>query len=138
MSTHVIPLIYIAGPLGAPTPLGVRRNIEAARDLGLKVAGFGAYPVIPHTNTGEFYGLLSETDLWVPGAMELLRRCDALVMLNTWMKSKGTKAEVVQAQQARMPIHEYAQEGMIDSPDEMLYEFVRYVHGEPRRPGGWW
>jgi hypothetical protein len=132
-----VPLIYIAGPLGAPTPLGVRRNIERARDLGLKVAERGAYPVIPHTNTGEFYGLLSEPQLWVPGAMELLRRCDALVALPTWPKSRGARAEIEWAQSVRMPVHTYAEEGNYESPDEELYRFLRYVQRQDVRVGGW-
>jgi hypothetical protein len=113
-----VPLIYIAGPLGAPTPLAVRRNIEAARDLGLKVAEAGAYPVIPHCNTGEFYGhalhgsaLHDEQVLWTPGALELLRRCDGIVCTPNWETSTGARAEVDWAMTADMPVHIYGDYG---------------------------
>lgn len=125
-----VPLIYIAGPLGAPTPLGVRRNIEAARDLGLKVAEAGAYPVIPHTNTGEFYGhalhgsaLHDEQTLWTPGALELLSRCDGMVLLPPWEKSKGASAEADWAFEADMPMLVYHDVGIILREDR-LREFV--------------
>lgn len=114
-----VPLIYIAGPLGAPTPLGVRRNIEAARDLGLMVAEAGAYPVIPHTNTGEFYGLLDEATLWVPGAMELLKRCDAVVALDTWEKSKGAQAEMRWALEHKLPWLVYQDAGAFIREDRL-------------------
>lgn len=85
-------LLYIAGPLAAPTMLEVRRHIEAARDLGLEVARCGVFPVIPHTNTGELFGHLDET-WWLDGYLELLRRCDGILLLPTWSTSKGAIAE---------------------------------------------
>jgi hypothetical protein len=127
-SDRPVPLIYIAGPLSADTPLERHRNIERARDLGFLVAKAGGYPVIPHLNTGqEFFGTLDENELWIPGTMELLRRCDALVSLSSWVNSKGARAEVEWAQSVRMPCHCYAEEGVHAGPDEELGMFVRYV-----------
>lgn len=88
----VMPLIYVAGPFRGPTPLDVRRNVEAARDLGLHVARCGAYPVIPHTMTSEFDKQLTD-QFWLDGTMELLRRCDGIVLHARWRSSMGAIAE---------------------------------------------
>lgn len=105
MSTSpLIPLIYIAGPFRGSTPIIVRRNVEAARDLGLRVAECGAFPVIPHTMTADFDKLLSD-DFWLHGTLALLQRCDAIVLTHTWEKSSGARAEHDWAHQHNMPIY---------------------------------
>lgn len=91
-----LPLIYIAGPFRGPTPLAVRRNVEAARDAGLLVAQVGGYPIIPHTMTSEFDKQLTD-EFWLDGMMELLRRCDAVFLLPTWKDSRGATAEYEEA-----------------------------------------
>lgn len=97
-----IPLIYIAGPFRGPTPLDVRRNVEAARDVGLRVAACGGFPIIPHCLTGEFDKQLTE-EFWVNGHMELLSRCDGLVVLATWERSQGARQELEWAVVNGMP-----------------------------------
>lgn len=88
-----IPLIYIAGPFRGPTPLDVRRNVEAARDVGLRVAECGGFPIIPHCLTGEFDKQLDDK-FWLDGHLELLSRCDALALLPTWPQSHGARLEL--------------------------------------------
>lgn len=100
--TNKVPLIYIAGPLRSDTPISVRRNVEAARDLGLRVAEAGAYPVIPHTMTADFDKLLTY-QFWLDGTLQLLARCDAIILTHTWEKSTGARAEHDWAQQHSMP-----------------------------------
>jgi hypothetical protein len=129
-SDRPVPLIYIGGPLSADTPLERHRNIERARDLGFLVARAGGYPVIPHLNTGqEFFGTLDENELWIPGTMELLRRCDALVLTDDWDCSKGAKQERAWAHAVTMPYHVYdvsVQHG--EEPAWVaLLDFVRLV-----------
>lgn len=97
-----LPLIYIAGKFRGPTPLDVRRNVEAARDLGFRVAQAGGYPVIPHTMTVDFDKQLTD-EFWLQGTMELLKRCDAIVLTANWMQSSGARAELVMAESLNMP-----------------------------------
>lgn len=97
-----LPLIYIAGPFRGPTPLAVRRNVEAARDLGLRVAEAGGYPVIPHTMTSEFDKLLTD-EFWLEGTMEMLRRCDAICLTANWQQSTGARAEEQTARRLGLP-----------------------------------
>lgn len=122
-----LPLIYIAGPFRGPTPLDVRRNVERARDLGLRVAHAGGYPVIPHTMTAEFDKQLDD-QFWLDGTMELLKRCDGMVLLPTWASSTGAIAEHQWAEDHDMPTHTY---GVAYSPscpellhDDLLRDFI--------------
>lgn len=98
-----LPLIYIAGKFRGPTPLDVRRNVEAARDVGYCVALHGGYPVIPHTMTADFDKLLTD-DFWLAGTMEMLRRCDAVMMVGGWPASVGATAERDEAVRLALPV----------------------------------
>jgi len=101
-----LPLIYIAGPFRGPTPYDVRKNVEAARDVGLWVARNGGYPVIPHTMTADFDKQLDDA-FWLAGTLELLRRCDAIYLMKHWQSSQGAQNERVTAQLLQLPIFEY-------------------------------
>jgi hypothetical protein len=130
-----LPLIYIAGPFRGPTPLDVRRNVEAARDLGLRVAQAGGSPVIPHTMTADFDKQLDD-QFWLDGTMELLRRCDAIVLTNNWAWSTGARAEVEVATAIEMPVHADCgwdvNDGMARR-DRMLTSFISGVRDSSRR-----
>ena len=107
-----LPLIYIAGPFRGPTPYDVRRNVERARDAGLWVARQGGYPVIPHTMTSDFDKQLTD-EFWLDGTMELLRRCDAICMMENWAKSVGAQAERREAVRLELPVL-YVDDNMVE------------------------
>jgi hypothetical protein len=108
-------LVYIAGPF-SPTPEQkeylsgltisgegqyaevrralVERNIERATRLGLQVAKLGAYPVVPHANTGHpDYEDAQPYQFWIEGTAEQLRRCDAVLFTQDWQESSGARGE---------------------------------------------
>lgn len=94
-------LIYIAGPFRASSThcpghqdmFAVQENIMAAMKLGLEVARTpGLFPVIPHANTMFFTGSAPD-DVWLAGDLELLNRCDAVLLTPTWGRSSGARAE---------------------------------------------
>ena len=103
-------IVYIAGPLSGPNDWEVRRNIHRAAALGYEVAKLGAYPVIPHTNTGSvFMGTLTD-EFWYGGTLELLRRCDAVLCVAGWQDSQRTNAEVEEARRRSTPVFERVDE----------------------------
>lgn len=83
---------YIAGPFSAPTSWQVMLHVIEAKKLALEVAWLGAMPLCPHGNTESFHGTVTE-EFWYEGTMELLKRCDAIVMHYSWIHSKGSKRE---------------------------------------------
>jgi hypothetical protein len=97
-------LIYVAGPLMGPNDWEIRRHIHCAAALGYEVAKLGAYPVIPHTNTGSVFIGTVDTAFWCAGTLELLRRCDAVILVMGWEDSKGATAEFDEARRLNIPV----------------------------------
>lgn len=97
-------LVYIAGPFRAATAWGVAENVRAAERVGLEVARVGYMPVIPHANTAHFHGE-GDDDFWIEGTPELLRRCDAVVLVPGWERSSGTRAEITEARLRNIPVY---------------------------------
>ena len=97
-----IRLVFIAGPFGGESHWDVQCNVHAARVAGLEVARMGGMPIIPHANSCYFFGTLPETH-WLAGYLELLARCDALLVLPGWEDSKGTMGEIELATELCMP-----------------------------------
>jgi hypothetical protein len=78
----------------------VRRAEDAAAVL---VIEFGIMPMIPHANTRYFHGM-GDDSFWIDGTLELMRRCDALYLIDGWEKSSGARGERVEAERLEMPI----------------------------------
>jgi hypothetical protein len=90
-------IVYIIGQFRGKTHWQVYQNVQNAERLGLEVAKLGAMPLIPHTNTGNFDGLLTD-EFWIEGTKELLHRSDAAITVEAigldWRKSTGSVGEV--------------------------------------------
>ena len=94
----------MAGKLTGKNNFEIAQNVAAAEDVGLLVAEAGAMPLIPHSNTGlKFFGTINE-QFWYDGTMELLRRCDAVIMVPGWEASKGAQAEREEALRMDLPV----------------------------------
>jgi nucleoside 2-deoxyribosyltransferase len=96
-------LIYIAGPFRSANDNGVEANIRRAEALGLEVAKLGASPVIPHANTRSLHHHVPESFM-LEATLELMRRCDALVLVEGWQDSQGTRDEMCEAHFLGLPV----------------------------------
>jgi nucleoside 2-deoxyribosyltransferase len=96
-------VVYIAGPFRARTAWGFAENIRAAERLGLEVTRLGMMPLIPHANTAHFHGELPDK-FFLDGTMELLRRCDAVMLTPNWATSSGARDEVDEAERLKIPV----------------------------------
>lgn len=83
---------YIAGPYRAKSLRGVIDNIRAAEKVAMKYWNLGYAVICPHMNCALFDGTAPD-EVWLEGDKELLRRSDVIVMLPTWRKSSGARAE---------------------------------------------
>lgn len=95
-----------------------RKNIEAARDVGLAVFGVPGWAAfIPHMNTADFQGALANS-VWLDADLLILSKCDAVVTVPGWEQSQGARAEVLEAQRLGIPV--------VHCPKDL-------VHARPRK-----
>jgi hypothetical protein len=59
--------------------------------------------VCPHANSEGFEGECPDS-VWLEGDLELMRRCDAVILVDGWQKSQGTLAEIDLAHAIGLPI----------------------------------
>lgn len=100
-------LVYVAGPYRGPTKEAVELNILTAKRVGLLVAKAGHAPVIPQMNTAGFE-LLDPSihdEFWLEATMEMMRKCDCVVLCPGWEDSSGTRAEINEARRIGIPVY---------------------------------
>lgn len=99
-------LIYIAGPYTAPTAAGRAANIQRAREVADRVNRLGAgrcLAMVPHFLGSGIEDSLSD-EQWYPATMEVMRRCDAVVLTEKWEGSKGAGDERAEAERRGLPV----------------------------------
>lgn len=96
-------VVYIAGAFRGATPWDVAENVRNAERYALSVARLGAMPLCPHANTQHFDGQRT-AQFWIDGTLELLRRCDAMVLVPGWENSVGTKGEIAYCESVGLPV----------------------------------
>ncbi|MEW6047307.1 MAG: DUF1937 family protein [Bacillota bacterium] len=107
---HLPPLrrevAYVSGPYRAATPPGIWANIMRARDVAMDLWRMGYIAICPHLNTMLFDGIREDAD-WLAGDLEILRRCDLVVLVPGWRESAGARAEVEEARRRGIPVYEW-------------------------------
>lgn len=97
-------LIYVAGPFRASTRWDEEQNIRTAEAAGYEIAKLGAYPVIPHSNTRGYFSDAQPGEFFLDGTLELMKRCDAVLLLPRWIESTGARAEKEEAERLGIPV----------------------------------
>ena len=107
-------VIYISGPYRSKWgEWHVRQNIRKAENAAEFVWLNGGVALCPHKNTAGFGGLPGCPDeVWIQGDLELLRRCDAVWMVDGWRDSNGARREMELARQLGIPIL-YSREAVV-------------------------
>jgi hypothetical protein len=95
--------VYVAGAHSAPTPEGIKANIDEAAIVAANVYAGGAWPACPHLLGERFVGKW-EQQRCLDGTLEWMRRCDAIVMVHNWRQSLGATAEHEEAVRLGMPV----------------------------------
>jgi hypothetical protein len=86
-------VVYIAGPYRSDKgEYFVRQNIRSAEDAALFVWQNGGVALCPHKNTSGLGGAAPD-EVWLEGDLELLQRCDAILMIEGWERSGGARKE---------------------------------------------
>ena len=107
-------LVYIAGPYRAKSIYRIRENIRHAQKAGDYIIKNYShlnsnkecwYPVIPHKNT-EYCDELGSSIYFIEGTKELMRKCDAVVLVGNWQESEGSIGEALEACTLGIPVYE--------------------------------
>jgi len=85
-------MVYIAGPFRGINSWDMEENIRRAERLALEVWKLRAACICPHANTRYFQNAAPD-DIWLNGDLEILKRCDAILMTPDWRRSTGAVAE---------------------------------------------
>ena len=104
MDTKPLLVYYISGPYRDKRgEWYVGQNIQNARAAAIEIWKLGGVALCPHMNTAGLGGLLPD-DTWLQGDLELIRRCDAVWMIDGWQKSEGAKIEMEFALELGVPV----------------------------------
>lgn len=93
-------IVYVAGPYRASTGFGVMHNILQAASRASLIWRAGGVAICPHLNTALFDFLqppVATQEEIIDGYVEIVRRCDAIVMTGNWMASEGAIRELKEA-----------------------------------------
>lgn len=83
----------------------ILENILSARRAALEVWKIGGVALCPHLNTAFFDGAFDISDtVWLDGDLELISRCDAVLLLSDWENSLGAVIEKEKAEDLGIPV----------------------------------
>lgn len=94
-------LLYVAGPYSGDIP----NNIKKAEEVAKLLWHLGFSVICPHLNTANFEVPGVTYDDYIEGDLEMISRCDGIVMLPNWTKSKGACIEHDFASGIGIPIY---------------------------------
>lgn len=93
----------IAGRFRGPNAWELENNVRRAEEVAYAVAHLGAMPLVTHSLGRYFDGTLTD-QFWLDGTLELMRRCDALMMIPGWETSQGANTERALALEMGIPV----------------------------------
>lgn len=100
-------LVYVSGPYSAPTPEEVDANIERAAQLAVQLWAKGHAVICPHLNTAGFERRDPQIhyEAYIAVDLNMIARCDCLVLTADWQRSNGAHIERDYAKRLGIPIH---------------------------------
>jgi hypothetical protein len=96
-------VIFICGPYRAATDAEVSDNIGRAEKWAHEYWASGWAVICPHKNSAMMGGDMDEK-IFLDGYLEILSRCNALLVMPGWERSAGARAEVEIAQRLGLEI----------------------------------
>lgn len=96
-------VIFVGGPFRGKSAWEVEQNIRRAEALALEVWKLGAVAICPHTNT-RFFDKELPDEVFLDGIIEILKRCDAMVLTEDWERSTGARNEVRECGLNNIPV----------------------------------
>lgn len=102
------PHIFLSGGITAQTQEDLKSINKLASDIAYQCWCKGWSVISPHKNCyGYVPNDLMDYQSWMIGTLSQILRCDALLLLPDWEKSKGARIEHEVARYCKIPIYEY-------------------------------
>jgi len=121
-------LIYVSGPYTAPTDNEINENIQRAEDIAVMLMRNGFDVITPHKNTSGYQQYEFTHERYLEQDINVLSRCDAILMMNNWRESKGACIEMDYAKEENIPIIYSNILNGVKSED--IYKYVSLMMGE--------
>lgn len=103
-------MLYVAHPIRDPRGIYYHnQNIRKAEAVAIEIWKLGAVCICPGLNTYLFDGVAPD-DVWLRGDLEILERCDGIVMVPGWEKSTGATHERNHATLHGIPVFYWPQD----------------------------
>lgn len=102
-------VVYVSGPYSGESHEAISRNIEDAACVATELWEAGHFALCPHLNTAHFEQRVPSVpyEQYIAGDLNLLARCDCIVMLPRWDQSKGAVKELAYAVSLGIPVYHY-------------------------------
>jgi len=99
-------VVYVAGPFRAQSPWEQECNVRVAEATSLALWQSGFTAICPHTQTRFFQDApgIPDDSVWLEGTLEMLRRCDYILLCPGWHSSSGTLGEKTEAERLGIPV----------------------------------
>lgn len=103
-------IIYLAGPIRPKGDQTLEGNVAKAKSIALELWKAGYTVISPHANSDLPIALADkelDSSRWLAGDLEIIARCDVIVVLPNWEQSEGTKKEIAFAEGRDIPVSYY-------------------------------
>ena len=110
-------IIYVAGPYRNQSESKVLDNVIAAKQVARRLWKNGWGVICPHMNSCLIDGSDIPEERFANGYLEILGRCDAIVLLEGWQRSIGSLAELTLA--LKLGIQIYYEEKEVPNCEEL-------------------
>lgn len=97
-------IVFLSGPYNG----NIDTNIANARKIAIELWEKGYTVICPHLNSAHFEkDCCAGEEAFLGGYRDILRRCDAVVLIPSWEHSSGSRVELSEALDHGIPIYAY-------------------------------
>lgn len=124
----MIPRVYVAGAYTDSRAWVVESNCAKASIVGDLIVEHGGIPIVPHEVGHRRASIQTDYEWWCEATMSLMHTCYMVVVVPGYENSKGTLAEIAEAEADGMLVF-YAKESgdILVLPGECIREINRYI-----------
>ncbi len=99
-----LPMAYLSAPMSAPSAIDRMHHYLNARRASHELWEAEVLHYCPHTNSPSIGSSDVGYESWMAMDLEVLRRCDFIVMAGNWNESPGCRRELAMAMHLGKPV----------------------------------